>query len=380
MSDDNKTVPPSGWLILDKPRGMGSTQGVSAVKRNLREGGYAKTKVGHGGTLDPLAEGVLPIALGEATKLAGRMLDATKTYVFTIQFGEETDTLDTEGEVVARSDRFPPLAAGAGVLDHFTGEIEQVPPAYSALKVDGKRAYDRARAGEDVELKSRRVTIHSLSLASPLTGEDGEAWSRSDLAQPGEGDGAQAPSPTSASEQAHKPSYPLPHGERTDGELDSTFATTTGRPDPYDPSMPLELAESVTLEATVSKGTYIRSLARDIALALGTRGHVTYLRRTKAGPFREEQAISLDKLNEIGNGAPLQDLPLPIEAGLDDIPALSLDPEQAQAARQGRVISGMPHADGLYFAKSGSVPVALVEIESGTMKIVRGFNLPDVAE
>ncbi|MEL7691188.1 tRNA pseudouridine(55) synthase TruB [Citromicrobium bathyomarinum] len=380
MSDHNKSVPPSGWLILDKPRGMGSTQGVSAVKRVLREGGYAKTKVGHGGTLDPLAEGVLPIALGEATKLAGRMLDATKIYVFTIQFGEETDTLDTEGEVVARSDRFPPLAAVAGVLDHFTGEIEQVPPAYSALKVDGKRAYDRARAGEDVELKSRAVTIYALRLASPLTGEDGEAWSQSDLAQPGEGDCATPPSPTSASEQAHEPAYPLPQGERSDGELESTFATTTGRPDPYDPSMPLELAESVTLEATVSKGTYIRSLARDIALALGTRGHVTYLRRTKAGPFREEQAISLDKLGEIGNGAPLQDLLLPIEAGLDDIPALSLDPEQAQAARQGRVISGMPLADGLYFAKSGTVPVALVEIESGTMRIVRGFNLPDVAE
>ncbi len=380
MSNENKSIPPSGWLILDKPRGMGSTQGVGAVKRCLREGGYARTKVGHGGTLDPLAEGVLPIALGEATKLAGRMLDATKTYVFTIRFGEQTDTLDTEGEVVARSDRFPPLAAVAGVLDHFTGEIEQIPPKYSALMIDGKRAYDRARAGEDVEMKARRVTIYSLQFASPLTGEDGEAWSRSDLAQPGEGNGAQSPSPTSASEQAHKPSYPLPHGERRDGELDSTFQTTTGRPDPYDPSMPLELAESVTLEATVSKGTYIRSLARDIALALGTRGHVTYLRRTKAGPFREEQAISLDKLNEIANGASLQDLLLPIEAGLDDIPALSLDPEQAQAARQGRVISGMPQADGLYFAKSGPVPVALVEIEGGAMRIVRGFNLPDVAE
>ena len=169
MSDDNKTVPPSGWLILDKPRGMGSTQGVSAVKRNLREGGYAKTKVGHGGTLDPQAEGVLPIALGEATKLAGRMLDATKTYVFTIRFGEETDTLDTEGEVIARSDRFPPLAAVAGVLDHFTGEIEQVPPAYSALKVDGKRAYDMARAGEDVELATRAVTIYALQIL-PGTG------------------------------------------------------------------------------------------------------------------------------------------------------------------------------------------------------------------
>tara|TARA_B100001179_G_scaffold216348_1_gene187276 strand:- start:513 stop:1001 length:489 start_codon:yes stop_codon:yes gene_type:complete len=162
--------------------------------------------------------------------------------------------------------------------------------------------------------------------------------------------------------------------------LQSTFATTSGRPDPYDPSAPLELAESVTLEATVSKGTYIRSLARDIALALGTRGHVTYLRRTKAGPFTEEQAISLDKLNEIGKGARLEDLLLPLEAGLDDIPALSLDQTSAQAIRQGRVLSGMPHTDGLYFAKLGDVPVALVEIEGGTTRIVRGFNLPDVAE
>ena len=371
MSVEDKQAP-HGWLILDKPRGMGSTQGVAAVKRNLREGGYPKVKIGHGGTLDPLAEGVLPIALGEATKLAGRMLDATKTYVFTIRFGEETDTLDTEGEVIARSDRFPPLAAIAGVLDHFTGPIEQVPPAYSALKVNGKRAYDRARAGEDVELKSRAVTVHSLQFL-PGTGRGTVE------------DGGGAPSPDATVDDASAANAPLHHP--ADGspppageDLQSTFATTSGRPDPYDPSAPLELAESVTLEATVSKGTYIRSLARDIALALGTRGHVTYLRRTKAGPFREEQAISLDKLNEIGNGAPLQDLLLPIEAGLDDIPALSLDPEQAQAARQGRVISGMPHADGLYFAKSGAVPVALVEIESGTMKIVRGFNLPDVAE
>ena len=99
-----KKPAPHGWIILDKPRGLGSTQAVGAVKRNLREGGYAKTKVGHGGTLDPLAEGVLPIALGEATKLAGRMLDASKIYDFTLKFGEETSTLDTEGEVVATSD------------------------------------------------------------------------------------------------------------------------------------------------------------------------------------------------------------------------------------------------------------------------------------
>ena len=145
-----------GWIILDKPVGLGSTTAVSAVKRILREAGEPKTKVGHGGTLDPLASGVLPIALGEATKLAGRMLDATKDYDFTIRFGEETDTLDAEGKSSRRSDVRPTLEQIEAVLPRFTGEIEQVPPAYSALKIDGKAAYDRARAGEEVEMKPRR--------------------------------------------------------------------------------------------------------------------------------------------------------------------------------------------------------------------------------
>ena len=326
---------PHGWLILDKPRGLGSTQAVGAVKRNLREGGYPKVKVGHGGTLDPLAEGVLPIALGEATKLAGRMLDASKVYEFTVAFGEETDTLDAEGEVVARSDRRPPWAAVAAILPHFTGAIEQAPPAFSAIKVDGRRAYDRARAGEAVAMKLRAVTIHSLDMI----------------------------------------------GERAGRTVGSSFATTAGRPDPFDPAAPLELSDSVTLVAHVSKGTYIRSLARDIAHALGTVGHVTYLRRTKAGPFVQEQAISLDTLNEIGKGAArLEDHLLPLEAGLDGIPAHQLDPESAQAVRQGRVLSGMPHPDGLLLAKSGNVPVALMEVHEGTAKVVRGFNIPDTAE
>lgn len=302
-------VPLSGWLILDKPKGMGSTQGVSAVKRVLRQNGYAKTKVGHGGTLDPLAEGVLPIALGEATKLAGRMLDASKIYVFTIEFGQETSTLDTEGEVVATSEIRPSLAEVEAVLPVFTGPIEQVPPAYSALKVGGQRAYDLARAGEVVELKARSVTIHSLAICGETVG----------------------------------------HGD-------------------------------ITLVAHVSKGTYIRSLARDVAYALGTVGHVTYLRRTKAGPFTQEQAISLDKLEEAAKGAGLEYLLLPLEAGLDDIPALYLDQTSAQAVRQGRVLSDMPQSSGLYLAKLGSVPVALMEITDGTATVVRGFNLPDVAE
>jgi tRNA pseudouridine55 synthase len=262
------------------------------------------------------------------------MLDSDKTYAFTLEFGAETDTLDAEGEVVATSARRPPLAAVAAICAEFTGEIEQTPPAYSAIKVDGRRAYDRARSGEDVELRSRTVTIHSLG--------------------------------------------PVGVGERA--PVSSTFATTAGRPDPLDPEPPLELADSVTLLANVSKGTYIRSLARDIAHALGTVGHVTYLRRVKAGPFTENHAISLDNLEEIGNGARLEDHLLPLEAGLDGIPALILDPESAQAVRQGRVLSGMPQSDGLVLAMAGKIPVALMEISGGTAKVVRGFNLTDTAE
>src|SRR5688572_4575586 len=148
-----------GWIILDKPVGIGSTPCVSAVKRALREAGEPKTKVGHGGTLDPLASGVLPIAMGEATKLCGRMLDASKSYEFTVRFGEETDTHDMEGQVVTTSDVRPTRDQVETVMDFFTGEIEQIPPAYSALKVDGKAAYARARAGEHVELKPRKVTV-----------------------------------------------------------------------------------------------------------------------------------------------------------------------------------------------------------------------------
>ena len=298
---------PHGWLVLDKPRGLGSTQAVGLVKRVLRQGGYQKTRVGHGGTLDPLAEGVLPIALGEATKLAGRMLDASKVYDFTIAFGAQTSTLDTEGEVVTISDHIPKHADIAAILPEFTGAIQQAPPVYSAIKVDGKRAYDRARAGETVEMKLRSANIHSLHM---LTTE----------------------------------------------------------------------AASVTLRAHVSKGTYIRSLARDIALALGSCGHVTYLRRIKAGPFQQAQAISLDLAEEIAKGAPIENLLLPLEAGLDDIPVLPLDPDSAQAVRQGRVLSDLPLVDGLYMAKLEDTPVALVELADGSAKVVRGFNLPDVAE
>ncbi len=323
----------NGWIILDKPLGLGSTQAVGAVKRVCREAGLGKVKVGHGGTLDPLATGVLPIALGEATKLCGRMLDASKIYEFTVRFGTETAGLDAEGEVVAVSDVRPTLADIEAVLPRFTGPIEQVPPAYSAIKIDGQRAYDRARKGEAVEMKARGVTVYSLTIRHPGEGRD--------LAAGGS------------------------NPDRRDPGLRRGDEVGIG-----------EGLDSITLTAHVSKGTYIRSLARDIAHAVGTVGHVTMLRRTKAGPFALEQAISLDKLNAFGQGAAQSEVILPLEAGLVDIPALDLSPEAAGAIRQGRIWTGGSTQDGLYWGRDAeNRPVALIEVSAGTLKVVRGFNL-----
>jgi tRNA pseudouridine55 synthase len=309
-----------GWIILDKPVGLGSTTAVSAVKRILREAGEPKTKVGHGGTLDPLASGVLPIALGEATKLAGRMLNATKAYDFIVTFGEETDTLDTEGEVIATSDIRPTLADIEAVLPRFTGTIEQEPPAYSALKIGGKAAYKRVRAGEKIRITPRNVTVRSLTILHPCeSGNDG--------------------------------------------------------------------LDEVTFSATVSKGTYIRSLARDLAHALNTVGHVTALRRTRAGPFTLEQAVSLDFLEETAKARQLDGAVMPLQAALDDIPALPVTPGQAQLLRHGQRLAGIPAAgpdqsrtlagpvSGLCMAFLGETPVALVEATADGLKVVRGFNL-----
>jgi tRNA pseudouridine55 synthase len=333
-----------GWIILDKPLGLGSTTAVSAVKRILREAGEPKTKVGHGGTLDPLASGVLPIALGEATKLAGRMLDATKEYEFAIRFGEETGTLDAEGEIIATSDERPTLEQVEAVLPRFTGGIAQVPPAYSALKIAGKPAYARARAGEAVEPTRRRVTIYHLEILSV-----GEA--------DGEGDRSAQLSGGGATRTSRAP----PSGLRP--------ATSPSLRDGED-----ELRE-ITISATVSKGTYIRALARDIAHALGTVGHVSYLRRTRAGPFSVSQAISLDFLEEAAKARQLTRTVLPLTAALDDIPALPVTPDQARLLRHGQRLSGFPAKPGLQLATSDDVPVALVEASADGLTVVRGFNL-----
>jgi tRNA pseudouridine55 synthase len=298
-----------GWIILDKPLGLGSTQAVSAVKRALRTGGYPKLKVGHGGTLDPLATGVLPVAIGEATKLAGRLLDSDKTYAFTIKFGEETSTLDAEGEVV-RTGSLPQRVFVWEAIRALHGKIKQTPPAYSALRVGGERAYDLARAGEEVTLASRAVTIYDLYSTDRLGGTE--------------------------------PTEPIHHAN---------------------------------LVASVSKGTYIRSLARDVAEHAGSVGHVTALRRIKAGPFSLAQAITLDKLDDFAKGHALEQILLPLRAGLDDIPALSLTPDQAGLLRQGQQLVGIAAPDGQCFAMLGDTPVALAEVQAGFVRVVRGFNL-----
>lgn len=302
--------------MLDKPPGLGSTDAVAQIKRLLRQAGHPRAKIGHGGTLDRLAHGVLPIALGEATKLAGVALDAAKSYSFTVAFGVETDTLDLDGAIVARSDARPTAAQVEAALPALRGPIAQLPPTYSALKVAGRRASDRARDGEDVALATRMVTVHELTMDA--------------------GD---------------------------------------------DPSVPLD---AVRLHARVSKGTYVRALARDLAVALGTVGHVTDLQRTAAGPFRLDDAYSLDRLAGLAVSGALRSAVLPLGAALDDIPALPLLPEQAVMLRRGQRLVGIAgrfgFPAGLQLATLADVPVALVEHDGAEIRVVRGFNLPDVED
>jgi tRNA pseudouridine55 synthase len=293
--------PVHGVLLLDKPLGLSSNQALQKAKWLLRA-----EKAGHTGTLDPLATGVLPIALGEATKTVPFLMDADKTYRFTIAWGATTATFDREGEVTARSDVRPSPEAVEDALKDFVGEIMQVPPAYSAIKVDGERAYDLARAGEAVDLKPRPVSIESLELI--------------------------------------------------------------GRPD----------ADHADFVVSCGKGTYIRSLGRDLALALGTVGHLSFLRRTAAGPFREEAAISLPKLEALGHIPALLGALAPVETALDDIPALALTEAQADRLRQGQPVlltRDVPPSGALLRAEAGSRLIALVRSDGVALKPVRVFNL-----
>jgi len=296
----------TGWLILDKPYGMTSTQAVGKV-RYL----FNAEKAGHGGTLDPLASGLLPIALGEATKTVSHAMDGRKVYRFTARWGEERTTDDLEGEVSATSDKRPIRDEIEAILPRFTGEIMQAPPAYSAIKVDGERAYDLARAGEAVELAERPILIEALKLVET--------------------------------------------------------------PDP----------DHATFEVTCGKGTYIRSLARDMGRALGSAAHVTSLRRVAVGPFTETHMISLENLTELSHKAPGGDankgVLLPIETVLDGIPALAIDEEQARRLKLGQSVllrgANAPIAEDAVLVMSGGKPLGIGTIIQGSLKPKRLFNL-----
>jgi len=299
----------SGWINLDKAYDLGSTPAVSRVRRL-----FNAQKAGHAGTLDPLATGVLPIALGEATKTVPFLMDADKTYRFTIAWGRSTTTLDAEGAVTAQSEVRPGAEEVAAVLPRFVGEIRQVPPAFSAIKVAGERAYDLARAGEDVVLEARPVVIHAARL--------------------------------------------------------------TATPD----------ADHSVIEIDCGKGTYVRALVRDIAQALGACGHVSELRRTRVGPFTEENAVTLEYLEDLGHKARQSEALLPVETALDDIPALAVTDEDAFRLKQGRSIVLVPRqveavkarlkpGSRTVSAMAGGSMIALCEMRAGRLEPSRVFHL-----
>ncbi|MCJ9428264.1 tRNA pseudouridine(55) synthase TruB [Kordiimonas marina] len=299
MARKRKGEKVDGWLVIDKPLGISSAKVVGTVKRVTNA-----QKVGHGGTLDPLASGILPIALGEATKTMPYIVDSTKEYAFTVGWGKATDSDDLEGAVIHDGGRVPDRAEILAVLPEFTGIIEQVPPAYSAIKVDGKRAYALARQGETVELKPRNIEIQSLS----VTGHDAEK-----------------------------------------GE--TTFHVSCG------------------------KGTYVRSLGRDIALRLGTYGHITMLRRLRVGPFGLEGSISLALLSDLGHSARARAVILPLTTALDDIPAVAVTVPEADRIRCGQSLH-LPDAKlGTIVLMDGDTPLAIAENIDGTVRSRRVFNM-----
>jgi tRNA pseudouridine55 synthase len=285
----------NGWLILDKPVGMTSAQAVARVKRILKP-----QKIGHAGTLDPLASGVLPLALGEATKTVNYMMDASKSYAFTVSWGAETTTDDKEGSVTHFSQKRPSEDEIRSILPQFIGDIIQTPPQFSALKVDGKRAYDLARAGQEVEIKPRQVRVNNLIL------------------------------------------------NKHQGDTD--FICHCG------------------------KGTYIRSLGRDMGRLLGCYGHISYLRRLKVGQFEENHAISLEKLEEMVHKGDLGFM-RSVASALDDIPAVSVTSHQSALLKAGQFVStDRPNMDSAAAFEQDRL-VAIVSVGGNLMKPKRVFHL-----
>jgi tRNA pseudouridine55 synthase len=294
--------PLDGWLIIDKPAGLTSTDVVNRVRR-----AFDAQKAGHGGTLDPLATGVLPIAFGAATKTVPYVMDGTKLYRFTLRLGEARDTDDADGQVVAESTVRPTDEALRAALPALIGDIMQVPPAYSAIKIAGERAYDMAREGRAPVLEPRPARVDRFELVE--------------------------------------------------------------RPD----------ADHAVFEVQSGKGVYMRSLARDVAIACGTVGHISVLRRLRVGPFMAAQAIMLDNLIPTGDTPPASpDFLLPIATALADIPALALTEQEAADLCHGQAISlvtlmgripdSANPAGGLARAMAGGRVLGLCRLEDGWLR------------
>jgi tRNA pseudouridine55 synthase len=295
-----------GWLVIDKPLGLTSNRVVERIRRSTG------AKAGHAGTLDPLATGVLPVALGEATKTVAYAMNGRKCYRFRIRWGVARTTDDGEGEIVGESPARPDRAAIEAILPRFTGTIAQSPPAYSAIKVGGRRAYTLARAGTPPSLSARPVEIAGLRLLE------------------------------------------MPDRDHAD------------------------------CEAVVGKGTYIRALARDLAAALGTVGHVAALRRVSVGPFTEAQAISLESVGDHQHIVAVGGHLLPIEAALDGIPALALAAAEADRLRCGQRVTPCHPAGRAQFDRldSGTIVsawhndalIALARVEDDGLRPLRVVN------
>lgn len=298
MTRRRKGRPVHGWVILDKGAGRSSAWAVAQVRRI-----FDAAKAGHAGTLDPLATGVLPVALGEATKTVRFLQDADKAYSFMVRWGEERDTGDFEGKVTATSGVRPSPDSIRDACTRLTGEIQQVPPAFSAIKVGGRRAYELARRGDAPALPPRTVRIDRLGL--------------------------------------------------------------TGIPD----------RDHATFLVECGKGTYVRSLARDLAVLLGTFGAVAAMRRERVGRMAADQAISLEKLAEVVHSAAPNEVLYPVETALDDIPALPLTEAQAQRLREGQAVQVQAAPDGAVCVMAGGNPIAIARVEDGEVRPVRVFNL-----
>ena len=298
----------NGWVIIDKPIGKTSAQVVNRVRRF-----FNAQKAGHAGTLDPLASGILPIAFGEATKTIPFAVDTLKEYKFDVSWGQKRDTDDSEGRIVETSGSRPNIEQIKKALPYFLGNINQVPPNYSAIKVNGQRAYELARNHAIESLPSRKVFVKTFNLKAII-------------------------------DQDH-----------------ATFLVTSG------------------------KGTYIRALARDLAVYLGTVGHVSSLRRLKVGPFSEKDAISLDSLEALAHSPATFDSLLPVEVALDGIPAMSLSGEQASRMKNGHSIPLVGSSNwnckvkleegSLLYTISLGKPIAISRVQEGYVRPIRVLNL-----